>query len=55
MESYALAKVCALENISFGCLKFITDGADGQAAETWEESLTDAAQGLRSALDQILV
>ena len=39
MEAYALAKICFLENIDFGCAKFISDGADDQASVHWEESL----------------
>lgn len=35
MESYALALVAMKENIPFLCLKYISDGADGQAAEDW--------------------
>jgi adenosylhomocysteine nucleosidase len=53
MEGYALAKICMLEKVPFGCLKFITDGADGHAANTWEEALKDAARDLRTALDAI--
>ena len=44
MEAYALAKVCAFENVPFGCIKYITDGADGVAATSWEESLADTAK-----------
>ena len=54
MESYALAKVCALENIPFGCLKFISDGADGLAAATWEDSLERGARGLREGVVRLL-
>ena len=39
MEAYALAKICYLEKIKFGCVKFISDGADDKASEHWEESL----------------
>lgn len=51
MEAYALAKVCLFERVPFGCLKFISDGADGHAATTWEESLTITAPRLRTAVD----
>jgi adenosylhomocysteine nucleosidase len=54
MEAYALAKIAMHEKISFGCLKFITDGADGHAANTWEDALADAAKGLRQALDKVI-
>jgi adenosylhomocysteine nucleosidase len=43
MEAYALARVCALEGIRFGCVKFITDGADHAAATDWVSSLPRAA------------
>jgi adenosylhomocysteine nucleosidase len=51
MESYALAKICWIENIPFGCLKYITDGADGQAAASWEAGLPETAKRLRNAVD----
>lgn len=54
MEAYALAKICKLENISFGCLKYITDGADGAAAKSWQEGLTKAAVKLHKGLLSIL-
>jgi adenosylhomocysteine nucleosidase len=54
MEAYALAKVCLLEKVPFGCLKFITDGADGHAAVDWKTALADAALGLRKAADAVL-
>ena len=54
MEAYALAKVCLFEQIPFGCLKFITDGADGHAATTWEASLNEAALRLHEACAVII-
>jgi adenosylhomocysteine nucleosidase len=54
MEAYALAKVCFFENISFGCLKYITDGADGQAAGSWESGLADMARALRETVSSIV-
>lgn len=44
MEGYALAKVCHLEGAEFGCVKFVTDGADGDAGVDWQENLPRAAQ-----------
>jgi adenosylhomocysteine nucleosidase len=35
MEAYALAFVCYREQIPFVCVKFISDGADGGAADDW--------------------
>ena len=43
MEAYARAKVCALEQISFACAKYITDGADHAAANDWQGNLPQAA------------
>ncbi|TAH32798.1 MAG: nucleosidase [Alphaproteobacteria bacterium] len=53
MEAFALAKFCHRENIPFGCLKFISDGADGQAAEVWEQALDQGAKLLRQAFDNL--
>jgi len=44
MEAYALAKVCRLEGVAFGCAKYVTDGADGAAAEHWQQNLPRAAE-----------
>ena len=46
MESYALAKICKAENIEFICIKYITDGADGKAAQDWNAALEDASKKL---------
>lgn len=54
MEAFALARICNREKIPFGCVKFISDGADGKAAENWEQSLADGAQKLRQAYDSII-
>jgi adenosylhomocysteine nucleosidase len=43
MEAYALAKVCRAEGAAFGCVKYITDGADHAAAEDWRSNLPRAA------------
>ncbi len=44
MEAYALAKVCHLEGAAFGAVKFVTDGADGNAGVDWQENLPRAAR-----------
>jgi adenosylhomocysteine nucleosidase len=43
MEAYALAKVCWAEGAPFGCLKYITDGADDAAASDWRDNLHKVA------------
>lgn len=44
MEAYALAKVCYLEGARFGAVKFVTDGADGDAGVDWQANLPRAAR-----------
>ena len=44
MEAYALAKICLRESVPFACVKYITDGADGNATEDWQTNLARAAQ-----------
>jgi adenosylhomocysteine nucleosidase len=44
MEAYALAKVCHLEGAAFGAVKFVTDGADGNAGVDWHANLPRAAR-----------
>ena len=44
MEAYAIAKVCALENVPFSCFKYITDLADENAAEHWQANVSLGAQ-----------
>jgi len=41
MEAYALAKVCYHYNINFISFKYITDGADEQSHEDWEQNLAN--------------
>jgi adenosylhomocysteine nucleosidase len=44
MEGYALAKVCHLEGAGFAAVKFVTDGADGNAGVDWQSNLPRAAR-----------
>ena len=39
MEAYAIAKVCKLENISFKCFKYISDNADENSSNDWNQNL----------------
>jgi adenosylhomocysteine nucleosidase len=43
MEAYALAKVCWLEGAAFACAKYVSDGADAQAAADWQNNVHRAA------------
>ena len=42
MEAYALAKVCRIEGADFACAKYISDGADEDAARDWRENVAGA-------------
>lgn len=43
MEAYALAMIAMKEKIPFLCLKYISDGADDNAAEDWTVQVHQAA------------
>lgn len=53
MEAFALAKVAELEGIDFLCLKYISDGADGNAADDWTIEVKKASIALRIKLDKL--
>lgn len=44
MEAYVLAYIAQQENIPFLCLKYISDGADDNAASDWTEQVHKAAE-----------
>lgn len=50
MEAYALALICQRESIPFMCLKYVSDGADGEAHKDWNAALHHAAEKLKEAL-----
>ena len=39
MEAYAIAKTCLKEKINFRCFKYISDSADENSANDWEENV----------------
>jgi len=53
MEAFALAKVAELEGIDFLCLKYISDDADGNAADDWTVEVKKASIALKSELDKL--
>lgn len=53
MEAYPLAWIAMQEQIPFLCLKYISDGADGAAAEDWQQSVKHAAAALKNAMSRI--
>ena len=54
MEAYALAKVCHLEAAEFGAVKFVTDGADGDAGVDWQANLPRASRAFVEHYERLL-
>lgn len=50
MEAYALALIAKRESVPFLCLKYISDGADGNAADDWTIQVHQAAKAFRKIL-----
>ncbi|MEJ8841989.1 hypothetical protein WG954_06290 [Lacibacter sp. H375] len=50
MEAYSLALITYKENTPLLCLKYISDGADGSAADDWNELVHNAARAFRLLL-----
>ncbi len=53
MEAYAFAKVCHLEGADFAAVKFVTDGADGNAGVDWQANLPHAARAFLEAYERL--
>lgn len=51
MEAFVLAKVAEQEKIDFLCLKYISEGADGNAADDWTQEVKKASIALKRELD----
>jgi adenosylhomocysteine nucleosidase len=52
MEAYALARVCRAEQARFACVKYVTDGANGAAANDWRDALEATALALSNCYRQ---
>ncbi|MBO9681126.1 MAG: hypothetical protein J7502_00405 [Flavisolibacter sp.] len=50
MEAYSFAFIAMKEQIPFLCLKYISDGADGMAAENWNVQVHNAAVAFKKIL-----
>jgi adenosylhomocysteine nucleosidase len=50
MEGYALALIAQNYDIPFLCLKFISDGADDEAADNWKKNVIHAAEAFYKLL-----
>lgn len=54
MEAFPIAWIALQEQIPFLCLKYISDGADGGAAEEWTEQVHKAAAALKQELVKLM-
>lgn len=53
MEAFALAKVCLAEGARFGCVKYVTDGADSDSAAHWQAALDAASQAFKRVHEEL--
>jgi adenosylhomocysteine nucleosidase len=54
MEAFALARVCLAERARFGCVKYVTDGADMDSAAHWEAALDSASRAFERVYRELL-
>ena len=55
MEAYPLALIAMKENVPFLCLKYISDGADGLAADDWTVNVHKAAKAFKEVLKKMMI
>lgn len=55
MEAYSFAFVSMREQLPFLCLKYISDGADGMAAEDWNVQVHNAAVAFKEVFKKIVL
>jgi adenosylhomocysteine nucleosidase len=53
MEAFALARVCIAERARFGCVKYVTDGADADSAAHWEAALDAASRAFERVFEEL--
>jgi adenosylhomocysteine nucleosidase len=54
MEAFALARVCVSERARFGCVKYVTDGADADSAAHWQAALGAASRAFERTYEELL-
>lgn len=55
MEAFALARVCVAERAGFGCVKYVTDGADADSAAHWEAALDAASRAFVRIYEELTI
>ena len=53
MESYAIAKVCLINKVSFLCFKFISDSANQSAPDNWSKNMARGQALFRDLLNNL--
>lgn len=53
MEAFALARVCIAERARFACVKYVTDGADGDSAAHWAAALNAASLAFERVYQEV--
>ena len=53
MESYAIAKLCLIEDIDFSCFKYVSDNADGDASQDWKRNVASGSSYFIELLDSL--
>ena len=54
MEAFALAKACRIEGAGFACAKYVSDGADENAAQHWRENVAGAADAFVELYEKLV-
>jgi len=55
MEAYSIAKFCYLNKIRFYCYKYVSDNANNEAANDWEENIQNGAMHFVKTLKKNLI
>jgi len=50
MEAYAIAKFCLLNELKFYCYKFVSDNANDEAAEDWQNNVSKGAKKFKKLI-----
>jgi len=54
MEAYAIAKVCLHYNVPFVCYKWVSDFADENAADNWQQNVSAGANEFKKVIERNL-
>lgn len=54
MEAYAIAKVCQHYRVPFVCYKWVSDFADEDAAENWQQNVSNGAEEFKKVVERNL-